>query len=140
FIMSLLFSSPCHPFSDGQKKAIINWARELGARDVPSFGAIKKVQKHIDCLIGDPTEKVSARSGDIFYINNIAESIARICLLCYLGDYANPLTRFAIQDYPKDGGDGMSQVFNGMKMLLDLPSPPAVWVDGTIYFVNELLQ
>ncbi|KAG2089053.1 uncharacterized protein F5147DRAFT_780787 [Suillus discolor] len=70
-----------HPFSDGQKKAIINWARELSARDVPSFGAVKKVQKHIDRLIGDPTKKVLARSGDI---NNIAESIAR--------DYANPLT------------------------------------------------
>ncbi|KAG2094609.1 uncharacterized protein F5147DRAFT_747791 [Suillus discolor] len=132
FITSLLFSSPCHPFSDGQKKATINWARELGAWDVPSFGTVKKVQKHIDCLIGDPTEKVLARSGDIFYINNIAESIAR--------DYANPLTQFAMQDYPEDGGDGMSQVFNGMKMLLDLPSPPAVRVDGTIYFVNELLQ
>lgn len=45
-----------------------------------------------------------------------------------------------MQDYPEDGGDGMSQVFNGTKMLLDLPSPPAVRVNGTIYFVNELLQ
>lgn len=36
----------------------------------------------------------------------------------------------------------MSQVFNGMKMLLDssCPSPPAVRVEGKIYFVNELLQ
>lgn len=34
----------------------------------------------------------------------------------------------------------MLQVFNGTKMLLDLPSPPAVRVNGTIYFVNELLQ
>ncbi|KAG2064483.1 hypothetical protein BDR04DRAFT_1162485 [Suillus decipiens] len=132
FITSLLFSSPHHPFSDGQKKAILNWAKELGARDVPSFDTVKKVQKHIDHLIGDPTEKVTARSGDIFYINNVAESIAR--------DYVNPLTRFAMQDYPEDGGDGMSQVFNGTKMLLDLPSPPAVRVDGTIYFINELLQ
>lgn len=147
--MSLLFSSPRHPFSDEQKKAILNWARELGARDVPSFDAVKKNQKHIDHLVGDPTEKVSARSGDVFYINNIAQLIARVCLLCYLGvydtdtisqDYANPLTRFAMQDYPEDGGDGMSQVFNGTKMLLDLPSPPAVRVNGTIYFVNELLQ
>ncbi|KAG1879856.1 hypothetical protein F4604DRAFT_1923063 [Suillus subluteus] len=132
FITSLLFSSPSHPFSDGQKKAILNWAKELGARDVPSFGAVKKVQKHINRLVGDPTEKVTARSGDIFYINNVAESIAR--------DYVNPLTRFTMQDHPEDGGDGMSQVFNSTKMLLDLPSPPAVRVDGTIYFVNELLQ
>jgi hypothetical protein len=43
-------------------------------------------------------------------------------------------------DYPDDGGEGMSQVFNGQKMLLDLPSPPAARVDGTIYFTDELLQ
>jgi len=55
-------------------------------------------------------------------------------------DYANPLTRFAMQDYPEDGGRGMSQVFNGEKMLFELPSPPAAKVDGEIYFVNELLQ
>jgi hypothetical protein len=55
-------------------------------------------------------------------------------------DYANPLTRFAMQDYPEDGGKGMSEVFNGEKMLFELPSPPAAKVDGEIYFVNELLQ
>jgi hypothetical protein len=149
FITSLLFSSPHHPSSDGQKKAILNWAKELGAQDVPSFDAVKKVQKHINHLIGDPTEKVTAHLGDIFYINNVAELIARVCLLCYLGvydtdvisqDYVNPLTRFAIQNYPEDGGDRMLQVFNGTKMLLDLPSLPAVRIDGTIYFINELLQ
>jgi hypothetical protein len=34
----------------------------------------------------------------------------------------------------------MSQVFNGEKMLLELPLPPADRVDGEIYFVDELLQ
>jgi hypothetical protein len=45
-----------------------------------------------------------------------------------------------MKDYPEDGGEGMSQVFNGKKMLLDLPSPPVVRVDVTIYFTDELLQ
>jgi hypothetical protein len=48
--------------------------------------------------------------------------------------------RFAMQDYPEDGGKGMLQVFNGEKMLFELPSPPAAKVDGEIYFMNELLQ
>ena len=55
-------------------------------------------------------------------------------------DYASPLTRLAMQDFPEDGGKGMSQVFNGEKMLLELPSPPAAQVDGNVYFVGELLQ
>jgi hypothetical protein len=45
-----------------------------------------------------------------------------------------------MQDYPEDSGEEMSQVFNGKKMLLDLPSPPAARVDGMIYFTGELLQ
>jgi len=45
-----------------------------------------------------------------------------------------------MQDYPEDGGKGMSQVFNGEKMLFELPSPPAAKVDGEIYFMDELLQ
>ncbi|KAG2752138.1 hypothetical protein P692DRAFT_201687974, partial [Suillus brevipes Sb2] len=132
FVTSLLFSSPHLPFSDAQKKAVLNWARELGAQNVPSLDATKKCQLFIEDLVGQPTEKVTARSGNIFYLNDIANAIAK--------DYANPLTRFAMQDYPEDGGKGMTQVFNGTKMLLDLPSPPAVRVDGTIYFVNELLK
>ncbi|KAG2104655.1 uncharacterized protein F5147DRAFT_746517 [Suillus discolor] len=122
---SLLFSSPRLPFSDAQKKAVLNWAKQLGAKNVPSLDATKKCQLFIEDL-------VTARSGNIFYINNIVNTIAK--------DYANPLTRFAMQDYPEDCGKGMLQVFNSTKMLLDLPSPPAARVDGMIYFVNELLQ
>ncbi|KAG2354908.1 hypothetical protein BDR07DRAFT_1493914 [Suillus spraguei] len=86
FVTALLFSSPCLPFSDAQKKATLNWAKELD-------------------LLGQPTEKVTAQSRNTFYINNIAKAISH--------DYGNPLTRFAMQDHPEDGGKGMSQVFNG---------------------------
>ena len=58
-------------------------------------------------------------------------------------DYTNPLTRFAMRDYPHDNGPGMSQIHNGQKMLLDLPqhvTTPTVRVDDWIYFVGELLQ
>ncbi|KAG1872268.1 hypothetical protein F4604DRAFT_1881049 [Suillus subluteus] len=121
FITSLLFSSPRLPFSEVQKKAVLSWAKELG-----------KCQSHLQYLVGDPTEKVTSHSSNTFYINNIAKAIAK--------DYANPLTRLAMQDYPEDGGKGMLQVFNGTKMLLNLPSPPAVQVNRTVYFTDELLQ
>ncbi|KAG2086478.1 hypothetical protein BD769DRAFT_1320705, partial [Suillus cothurnatus] len=132
FITALLFSSPRLPFSEAQKKAILSWAKELGALDVPSLYALNRFQETVKTLVGNSTEKVTARSGNIFYLNDVGQAVAK--------DYANPLTRFAMQDYPEDGGRGMSQVFNGEKMLFKLPSPPAVKVDGEIYFVNELLQ
>ncbi|KAG1733337.1 uncharacterized protein EDB91DRAFT_1010726, partial [Suillus paluster] len=132
FITSLLFSSLCLPFSETQKKAILNWVRDLGTRNVPSLGSMKKCHTYLDNLVGNLTQQATSRSGDVFYINNIAEAIAK--------DYANPLTRFTMKDYPEDGGEGMSQVFNRKKMLFDLLSLPAVRVDGTIYFTDELLQ
>ncbi|KAG1786489.1 uncharacterized protein HD556DRAFT_1449726 [Suillus plorans] len=59
FVTALLFSSPRLPFSDAQKKATLNWAKELGVRNVPSLYAIKKCQKFVEDLLGQPTEKVT---------------------------------------------------------------------------------
>ncbi|KAG2122908.1 hypothetical protein DEU56DRAFT_697074, partial [Suillus clintonianus] len=132
YITALLFSSPRLPFSEAQKKAVLSWAREIGARDVPSLYALNRVQESVRTLVGNPTEKITAPSGNIFYLNDVGKAVAK--------DYANPLTRFAMQDYPEDGDKGMSQVFNGDKMMFELPSPPAAKVDGEIYFMNELLQ
>ncbi|KAI6144748.1 hypothetical protein BKA82DRAFT_4330916 [Pisolithus tinctorius] len=117
FLTELLFSSPRLPFSELQKRAILSWAKELGAR-------LNRCHEEIKNLVGNPTRKVVSASGNIFDINDIANSIAK--------DYANLLTRFAMQDCPEDGGEGMSQVFNGGKLLHELPSPPAIRVDGTV--------
>ena len=48
-----------------------------------------------------------------------------------------------MQDYPVDGDKGMSQAFNGQKMLLDSPAkvrPPAVRVKDKLYFLQEMLK
>ncbi|KAI6028148.1 hypothetical protein EDC04DRAFT_2532022, partial [Pisolithus marmoratus] len=132
FITELLFSSPCLPFSKPQKRAILSWAKELGAWDIPSLYGLNICHEEIKKLIGNPTKKVMSASGNVFYINDIMNAIAK--------DYANPFTCFAMQDFPEDGGKGMSQVFHGEKLLYKTPSPPAIQVDGTIYFMDELLQ
>ncbi|KAH7885947.1 hypothetical protein F5I97DRAFT_2024174 [Phlebopus sp. FC_14] len=103
-----------------------------GACDVPSLYSLQKVIKSICDTVGNPSEKTTSRSGNVFYINNIGKAIAK--------DYANPLTCFAIQDYPKDKGSGILEVFYGKKILLDLPSPPTARIHGKVYFVNEILQ
>ncbi|KAG1785097.1 uncharacterized protein HD556DRAFT_1250464, partial [Suillus plorans] len=115
-----------------QKKVVLNWVKEFGMRSLPSLGTMKKYQSYLQDLIGDSTKKVMSHSGNMFYINSVARAIAK--------DYANPLTCLAMQDYPEDDGKRMSQVFNGSKMLFDLPSLPAVQVDRTMYFMDELLQ
>ncbi|KAL4079813.1 hypothetical protein J3A83DRAFT_4054134, partial [Scleroderma citrinum] len=132
FLTTLLFSSAHLPFLRTQKAAILHWEKAMGASEVPTLYLHQKVMDGVCEAVGNPSQKVSSSSGNVFYMNNIAKVIAK--------DYANPLTCFAMQDFPEDNGRGMSQVFHGRKMLLDLPSPPAVHVDGKIYFVNEILQ
>ncbi|KAG1765890.1 hypothetical protein EV702DRAFT_1283028 [Suillus placidus] len=119
FITDLLFGSTRLRFSEAQKKAVLS-------------GRVKWALK---ICIGNPTRKVTASSGNIFYINSIGSAIAM--------DYSNPLTRFCMQDYPEDGRGNMSQVHHGSKMLHELPEEllvPSVRVNGGIYFRNELLQ
>ncbi|KAG2051958.1 hypothetical protein BDR06DRAFT_1009890 [Suillus hirtellus] len=108
YTTALLFSSPRLPFFEAQKK------------------------ESLRTLVNNPTEKITAHLGNIFYLNDVGKAIAK--------DYTNPLMCFAMQYYPEDSGKGMLQVFNGEKMLFELPSPPAAKVDGEIYFMNELLQ
>ncbi|KAG1898289.1 uncharacterized protein F5891DRAFT_933095, partial [Suillus fuscotomentosus] len=134
-ITQLLFSSPCTRFSEAQKRAVLDWATALGAKDVPTLYSIKKTQDHIRDLVGNPTEKVCAKSGTVFYLNSVAKAIAK--------DYGNPLTRFTMRDYPEEGDGRMSQVHHGYKMMHNLPddlSPPTVRVGINIFFVDELLQ
>jgi hypothetical protein len=151
FSTHLLFSSPRLRFSRPQKQAILQWAKDLGAPNVPALGALASEQRKVEMRVGHPTEKVTSPSGNVFYFNDVGKAIARVCYLtgvdtqanAVLQDYANPLTRFAMRDYPQDDGSRMSQVHNGQKMLLDLPqdvTTPTVRVNGRIYFVGEILQ
>lgn len=151
FITHLLFSSPRLRFSEAQKKAVLSWANSLKAPDVPTLSALKKCQARILELVGNPTEQVTSHAGNVFHINDIGKAIAKVCahhfFLPYdnlnFQDYANPLARFSMSDYPMDGGAGMSQVKHGEKMLIDLPqstTTPTVRVNGKIFYVGELLQ
>ncbi|KIJ15050.1 hypothetical protein PAXINDRAFT_78097, partial [Paxillus involutus ATCC 200175] len=135
FATHLLFSSPRLRFSEQQKRSILSWASALGANNVPSMYALGKTQEQIKELFGDPKEKVTTTSGNVFYLNSVSKAIAM--------DYANPLVRFSMQDYPEDGQGQMSQVHHGEKMLEGLPNnlaPPCVALGTNIFFVNELLQ
>ncbi|TFK79574.1 hypothetical protein K466DRAFT_473373, partial [Polyporus arcularius HHB13444] len=134
FLTHTLFSSASLRFSERQKCAILDWGRAMKATGVPTLYGLSKLKDRIHALVGDPTERVVSLSGNVFYLNGVKESLIK--------DYGNPLTRFAMMDYPRDDGKRMSQVQNGSKMLLDIPpevGSPAVRVNGDVYFVRELV-
>jgi hypothetical protein len=79
FLTHLLFTSPRLRFSEAQKVAVLNWAKELRAIGVPSLYALRKCQKGIEELVGHPTKKATSPSGDVFYLNDVGKEIAKVC-------------------------------------------------------------
>ncbi|KIO21109.1 hypothetical protein M407DRAFT_29269 [Tulasnella calospora MUT 4182] len=135
FLTDLLFSSPQLRFSEAQKRAILSWAHEMGATSVPTLSSLKKAQQSILNDSGDPTRKVAATDGSVFYINDVSKALA--------SDYSNPLTRSRMEDYPIFTSSSMSQVWNGTKMLLELPADlatPTARNASKIFWINKLTQ
>ena len=76
----ILFSSPRLRFSREQQEAILAWGRNLGAKEVPTLYAVEKFQKTALDMMGNPTERVRAESGNIFYMNSVLHALARVCI------------------------------------------------------------
>jgi len=81
FLTHLLFSSPRLRFLHPQQAAVLDWAKELGAPEVPSMYAMKKTQECIMNLLGAPTEKVTMASGSMFYLNAINKAVAMVSII-----------------------------------------------------------
>ncbi|KAF8871236.1 hypothetical protein BD779DRAFT_1478341 [Infundibulicybe gibba] len=131
-----LEGKPTYPWPSMEKKAVLKWAKAMGAPTVPSLGSLKKCQENIKNIVGDSTEKITSPAGNVFYLNKISQAIAM--------DYANPITRLAMSDYPRDDGVKMSDHFSGEKMLFDIPedvATPSVSVGGECsngrYFIPQ---
>ena len=78
FLIQLLFSSPQLWFSEAQKSAILRWAKDLKAPDVPTLSALKRSSKQIIDLVGNPTGKVTSASGNVFYLNDVGKAISKV--------------------------------------------------------------
>lgn len=78
FYTHILFSNPCLRFSNAQKQAVLDWARQLGAKNVPSIYQLEKTAERIRKLVGDPTTKVTSQTGNIFFINDVGKAIAKV--------------------------------------------------------------
>ncbi|KAL1938673.1 hypothetical protein VTO73DRAFT_11488 [Trametes versicolor] len=130
----ILFSSPTIRFSRSQKEAILAWGKQMGATEVvPSLYGLDKFQDDALESVGDPTEKVQAPSGNVFYMNSIPQALAR--------DYAHAGKRRKMHLYPEFSGARVKEAWNGSKWLVDVPDSvltPMTRVHGKDFFINEL--
>lgn len=78
FLTSVLFNSPRLRFSRAQQKAILSWARELGASS-PSYYAYNKFESVLGDELGSPTRREVSGQGNVWYLNEIGDSIKKVC-------------------------------------------------------------
>ncbi|KAJ6583645.1 hypothetical protein B0H10DRAFT_2198263 [Mycena sp. CBHHK59/15] len=134
FLTDVLFSSPRLRFSRAQQKAVLSWAKDLGA-NVPSYTSFRKTQDALLAEVDDPTKRQESGRGNVWYLNEISDSIKK--------DMSNPFTRADMVLYPEDAGNKLGEVWHGDKMLRDIPDhllSPTIRHNGVIYYVNELVK
>lgn len=78
-LTDLLFNSPRMKFSRAQQKAVLSWGKQLGAEDVPTHNKFSSVQKDLLNMLGDPTSRQESSRGNVYYLNEIGDSIAKVC-------------------------------------------------------------
>ncbi|EPQ49890.1 hypothetical protein GLOTRDRAFT_134493 [Gloeophyllum trabeum ATCC 11539] len=129
----ILFSSPRLRFSRSQQQAVLAWGRELGAKNVPTLHALHRFQSEALDAVGNPTVKVTAASGNVFYMNEVTKAIAK--------DYTHPATRSLIHAYPEYTPNAVSEVWQAEKWLVEAPDhllTPMIRQDNQDYYTNEL--
>jgi len=73
----MLFSSARLRMSRAQQKAVLSWARDLGAT-VPSYDHLRKCQRQLLRRLGEPTKRHVSIGGNIWYLNDIGLSVAKV--------------------------------------------------------------
>ncbi|KAF7980223.1 hypothetical protein HWV62_39337 [Athelia sp. TMB] len=134
FLTDVLFNSPRLKFSRAQQRAVLSWAKELGAT-VPEYQKLRETQEGLLQELGDPTCRQESGRGNIYYLNKIGDSIAK--------DMSNPLARAGMVFYPEDAEGKLTEAWHGDKLLRDVPDnmmSPTLRHGQKIYWVDELVQ
>lgn len=79
-LLDILDNLPRLRVSSSQLRLILWMMTELGIRDVPSYDAFREVQKGLTAVCGSKPKQCESSIGNIFYVNAIQDSIARVHL------------------------------------------------------------
>ncbi|KAJ6600735.1 hypothetical protein B0H10DRAFT_2083083 [Mycena sp. CBHHK59/15] len=82
---------------------IIQFAKNLGVPDVPSIKGLRNIQQSLESSCGATPSRVESMQGNIFYMNDIRDTIAR--------DLANPLVAPHLHFYLEEMDGPISEVY-----------------------------
>jgi len=81
FLTDNLFNLPWLRFSQAQQKAMLTWARELGA-SVPNYNQYCRVHASICERVRKPPQRQATGDRNIWYLNEIGDAIAKVMNSC----------------------------------------------------------
>lgn len=85
-LLDILDNLPRLRMSNNQFRMILWILKECGVRDVPSFDTFRTMQTSLRELCGSEPKLYKSTMGNHFYVNNIAESVARVSSLLTTND------------------------------------------------------
>lgn len=88
-LLDVLDNLPHLRMSSNQFKMILWLLRECRVRDVPSFDGFRKLQRSLRNQCGTPPTVHKSSVGNIFYVNDVRDSVARVCAQILLAFMAN---------------------------------------------------
>ncbi|EJD38061.1 hypothetical protein AURDEDRAFT_172937 [Auricularia subglabra TFB-10046 SS5] len=120
--------------SDSQFKLVLWAMRECGARDLPSFYALRKLEDKLRASIGAATVQHTSKLGNVFYSNDIRNTISM--------ELRNPQVAEHLVFYPELDAAAVSEVWQATRWTEFPPDmlTPMIRVGGHDFFVGELAQ
>lgn len=89
-LLDILDNLPRLRMSSNQFKMILWLLKEAGVPHVPSYASFRKMQAGLRDLCGSTPQPHTSSLGNIFYVNDVRESVARVRLFSFA-----PLKRFS---------------------------------------------
>jgi hypothetical protein len=113
-LLDVMDNLPRCCFTSAQMALIIHFANQLGAADVPSLKGLRKIQQNLQLNCGSKPVKTQSHLGNIFYMNDIRESISR--------DMANPLVAPHVHFYPEENTGPISETYQAARWMEYTPA------------------
>ncbi|KAJ7765114.1 hypothetical protein B0H14DRAFT_3510261 [Mycena olivaceomarginata] len=113
-LLDVMDNLPRCRFTSAQMSLVIHFAKQLSMPDVPSLQGLCKIQQKLQSSCGSKPAKTQSHLGNIFYMNNIRDSIAR--------DMANPLVAPHMHFYPEENDGPISETYQAERWMEYTPS------------------
>lgn len=77
-LLDILDNLPRLRMSNSQLRMTLWVMKESGAKNVPSYEAFRKMQTSLRELCGSVPKSYTSSIGNLFYVNDVRESVARV--------------------------------------------------------------